>query len=135
MITLEDYFGTFADHPDATPERKANAETLLDRVNALLNDAETDGLPGPINPATGSRVSGETLGGFRPQDAAQGAPKSNHKQGRAIDIFDPGNKLDAWLDDAKLEHFDLYREAPDATRGWCHLASVPPASGRRTFRP
>src|SRR3990167_3806030 len=34
-----------------------------------------------------------------------------------------------------LERFELYREAPEKTSGWCHLQSVPPGSGKRTFYP
>jgi hypothetical protein len=88
-----------------------------------------------LNPKTESLVSGDTLGGFRPQNATQGAPHSSHKEARAVDVYDPGGKLDAWLNDAKLEHYGLYREHPDATQGWCHLTDRAPGSGRRTFMP
>lgn len=135
MITVEQYFGPWSDHPDATDERKANAVALLINVNNLLDEAAADGVTVPVNAATGSQVSGQTLGGFRPQNAAQGSPASSHKQGRGVDIYDPQNKLDAWLDDDTLEAFGLYREAPNATKGWCHLTDRAPGSGRRTFSP
>jgi hypothetical protein len=135
VITLEDYFGPWIDHPDATIERQANARTLLGPVNDLLNEAAEDGVICPVNAATGSQISGQTLGGFRPQNAAQGSPASSHKQGRGVDIYDPGNKLDSWLDDEKLEAFGLYREAPQSTPKWCHLTDRAPGSGRRTFQP
>jgi hypothetical protein len=107
MITLEQYFGPWADHPDATGERKANAEVLLERVNRLLDTAAEDGVTVPVNHATGSQVSGQTLGGFRPQNAAVGAPKSSHKQGEGVDVYDPGGHLDAYIDDETLAEFDL----------------------------
>jgi hypothetical protein len=135
MITLEQYFGKWMGYPDATPERKSAAAAMLERVNALLVAAEAAGITVPINPHTGSQVSGETLGGFRPQNCAIGSPKSAHKTGRAVDVFDPENKLDDWLDDARLEAFDLYREHPNATPRWCHLSDRAPGSGNRTFWP
>lgn len=135
MISLVQYFGPWIDHIDANDERKAHARSLLSSVNDLLDEAEQDGVTVPVNPHTGSQVSGTTLGGFRPQNAAQGAPGSSHKQGRGVDIFDPENKLDSWLDDEKLEAFDLYREHPDSTPGWTHLTDRAPGSGKRTFSP
>lgn len=134
-ISFEDYFGPFLDHEDATDERKANARDLLVHVNNLLDEAEADGVELPINPGTGSQVSGQTLGGFRPQNAAQGAPNSSHKQGMAVDVYDPKDALDRYLTDEKLEAFDLYREAPSATSHWCHLTTRAPGSGKRTFQP
>lgn len=135
MITIEQYFGPWAGHPDDTAERRNNAEQLLERVNALLEAAEDAGVHIKINPKTCSQVSGETLGGFRPQNAAQGSSKSSHKQGRGVDVYDPANALDDWLDDERLEEFGLYREHPSATKSWCHLTDRMPGSGRRTFQP
>lgn len=135
MITLEEYFGPWLDDKDATDERKANARTLLVAVNNLLDEAEADGVIVQINPATGSQVSGQTLGGFRPQSAAQGRPHSAHKEGRAVDVYDPQNKLEAWVTNERLEAFDLYREAPESTPHWVHLTDRAPGSGKRTFNP
>ncbi len=132
MITLDDYFGQWLMHPDATAERKTHANSLLDKVNALLFE-----YPGEqhINPQTGSCISGATYGGFRPQDCPQGAPNSSHKEGMAIDIYDPHGDLDKWLTDDILEEYGLYREHPDHTIHWCHLSIRPPGSGKRTFFP
>lgn len=88
-----------------------------------------------INPRTHTYVAGETYGGFRPQDCPQGAPHSSHKQGQAVDIYDPDNALDNYVTDAILEAYGLYREAPSATLRWCHLSDRPPGSGKRTFQP
>lgn len=133
IITLQDYFGPWRMHRDATPERKAAAGLLVAQVNGLLAQCHALGLR--ENPVTGTMVSGLDLGGFRPQDCKVGAKNSSHKDGRGIDIYDPDNHLDDWLTDAVLEKHGLYREAPAATPGWCHLTDRPPLSGRRTFLP
>lgn len=135
MITIEDYFGPWLNHADATPERKANAERMLPRVIALLEDAQAAGVPLKRNPVTGTFVSGQTYGGFRPQSCPQGAPTSSHKQGRGVDVADKGNALDDWITDETLEFHGLYREHPDDTPNWCHLTDRAPGSGRRTFKP
>ena len=131
MITLEQYFLKHA-HTD---EHKASAENLLQRVNSLLEHAIVDGLLLTVNPLTDSFISGKLYGGFRPEGCIVGAKKSAHKLGKAVDIYDPDGLLDKYLTDGKLETYGLYREHPDATQGWCHLSTKPPASGVRTFRP
>lgn len=140
MITLPDYFGTKAHHQDATAARFANADILLERVNRLLEAAKADGAyDDEIDPDTGTQISGSRGGsgdgGFRLQGSTTGRTKSRHKEGQAIDIYDPDESLDDWILDATLEQFDLAREHPGATHGWCHLQSVLPPSGKRTFIP
>ena len=135
MIFLSDYLGSWFDHPDVSKERKENAEELLDRVNALLLDAAAHNITLEENPCTGTYVSGEQYGGFRPQSCKIGAPFSAHKIGMAVDIYDPDNALDNWISDGILAKHDLYRESPSATRGWCHLTTRAPRSGKRTFLP
>ena len=135
MISLLDYIGPHAESPDWTEERKANAEALLDKVNACLIQAEAFGVEFTINPDTETFVSGKTFGGFRPQDCPQGSPDSSHKQGRGIDVFDPRGELDSYLTDKILESHGLFRESPSATRGWTHLSDRSPPSKRRTFMP
>lgn len=135
MITVAQYFGEFLDHPDALEVRKEAAATLLERVNALLFAYEASDRKVPINPHTGTQVSGVEFGGFRPQSCPQGAPHSSHKEGGGVDVYDPQNRLDDWLNDDILAAFDLYREHPDSTQGWCHLTTRRPPSGHRTFLP
>lgn len=134
-ITLDQYFGKYATHPDAGPGMYAAAESMLEKVNRLLGEAEITLGEIPVNPATNSQVSGSENGGFRPQDCPIGAPKSSHKQARAVDIYDPHNKLDDWIDDEILTGYGLYREHPDDTQHWCHLTDKAPGSGKRTFHP
>lgn len=135
MITLNDYFGKWINHPDATDEIKVNAGKLLSRINPLLDAAFEAGIDLNINPKTKTLISGTQYGGFRPQDCPQGSPQSSHKQGRGIDVFDPENALDKWITDKSLEKFGLYREAPLDTNTWCHLTDRAPGSGKRTFKP
>ncbi len=136
MITLQDYFG---DKPHPT-EYNLNALTLLYRVNNLIAAFVTDtGEISVNNPKTGNQISGNKGGdgGFRLPTSLTGSSKSAHKLAKAVDIYDQGNHLDKWLDknpDALIK-YDLYREAGEATPGWCHLGTRKPLSGKRTFKP
>lgn len=135
VITSQQYFGIWMFHPDATPERMINANELLGRVERVMDRLEEMGVVFRTNPATKSQVSGQTFGGFRPQDCPQGAPNSSHKEGQAVDIYDPFNEIDGVITDDLLTQFDLYREHPDSTPNWCHLTTRPPHSGHRSFLP
>lgn len=136
MITLAQYVGLHSKSPDWTSERQANAAILLARVNKLMTEAQSF-VKFPINHMTGSQVGGETMGGFRPQSCPIGAPMSAHKTGEAVDLFDPLNEIDGWIDKNQdvLVRYDLYREHPTATNHWCHLSTRSPKSGNRTFYP
>lgn len=131
-VSVEDYFRR---HKPSAARHVPNARLLLAAVTPLVEAARAAGVDIKMNPATGTLVSGQTWGGYRTQACPIGAPASAHKTGEAVDIYDPVNMLDSWLDDAKLEKYGLYREHPDATPGWCHLTTRAPKSGRRTFVP
>lgn len=140
MITQEDYFKAYAGHPEITDEIRINAAGLLTAVNALLEDAIAQGWEPKVNPATGTLISGQQNGGWRPQACPIGAPKSSHKQGRGVDVADGDGELDRTIDDAMLKRHGLFREHPDATAGWCHLTDRAPGSwtaenDKRTFWP
>ena len=137
MITIEQYFGRWINHPDATPARKDNANKLLKAVSALWFAAEQSGVVFRDNPHTECCVSGETYGGFRPQSCAQGATHSSHKEGLAVDIYDPKGEVDDWCigNLKRLEECGIYIEAPSSTAGWSHWTIHPPASGHRVFLP
>lgn len=137
MITLDEYLGIWKDHPDVTPLVIQNAKELLKRVNALIEEVEGKNLKLSVNKKTKSQISGDTLGGFRPQSCPIGAKNSSHKTGQAVDVFDPADSLD-WIIDKHPEllvKHNLYREAASATRTWCHLSTRAPKSGKRTFLP
>ena len=137
MISLADYFGPWMDHADATPARKANAGKLLDACAKLEALAVADGVKFPVNPATKSGVSGQTYGGFRPQCCTQGAANSSHKEGLAVDRYDPTDAIDAWCmaNLKRLESCGIYIEHPSATKTWSHWTIRAPKSGRRAFYP
>lgn len=128
MITLRDYWmGRDQKYPDdLTPEIEGNAAELIDRVNLLL------------------AAFGETRkvnSGWRPPEVnaktAGAAVKSKHMMGLAVDLADPDGDLDEWCmeNESELERLQLWLEHPAATKGWCHLQSVPPKSGKRVFYP
>ena len=132
QITYEQYMmGRDKTHfAELTQAAIDNANDLLDRANRLLiyvrnADFET-------SPRTGTVVES----GWRPPSLnatiPTAAPKSKHMTGQAIDIYDPYGEIKAWCWDnqhilGQLD-IDLYMEHPAATKGWCHLQSVPPRS-------
>ena len=138
MITYDEYVAKHKDSPDLTEEIKENIEKLLlPKVNKLLIYMKDWGVSLHVNPSTKSFISGVDFGGFRPQYCPIGAPKSNHKRGLAIDVYDPYNQLDLWCmnNHAILEELGLWLEHPSATNRWCHVQAVPPRSNNRVFLP
>ena len=132
MITLQQLF---IGRPH-TEEQEKNAIELLDRVNSLLYEyTYQTGKELPINVHTGNLISGLTEGGFRLPECSLGAYNSAHKQGQAVDVYDPHELLDDWVTDEILVKFNLYREHPSKTEGWLHVSSRPTISGKRTFFP
>lgn len=76
--------------------------------------------------------------GYRPgkyNEAAHGAPNSNHLVCQACDFADPDGSLDQWcLDNIPvLEQCGLYLESPGSTPGWTHLDTKP--RNNRVFIP
>jgi hypothetical protein len=126
MITLEDYFGKVSHKYEPNDLVKTNAEILLSRVNAIMVAIKW-------KPAINS--------GWRPAEynatIPNAAPRSKHITGQAIDIDDPTGELDKILFNNQylLRKYELWMEHPAATRGWCHLQSVPPRSGNLVFFP
>ena len=136
-ITAAQYFGQYAEHPDATAQVRYHATGLLDVVNDLLEVAAADGCELPENQNTSSRISGNGNGGFRPQDSKVGADNSKHKQGRGIDIYDPQRQFASWClaHPEELEKRGLHMEDPRWTPTWVHLQDVPPGSRKLVYRP
>jgi hypothetical protein len=122
---------------ELTEEIIENAKSLLARVNKLMFVLANYQVELEVHPKTKSLVSS----GWRPPqvnaDTRGAAPKSKHMSGLAVDIYDPEGEIDSFcmtnLD--KLEKLGLWMEHPSATKGWCHLQSVPPRSGNRVFYP
>lgn len=137
MITLAQYLGPYANHPDATREVKTNAEGMLDKVSDVLQAAQADGVALNVNPRTGSYVAGEGNGGLRPAASTVGAPQSKHKTGHAVDVYDPNRELASWVWANKdiVERAGLHIERPEWTPSWVHFQDVAPASGVFAFVP
>lgn len=109
-----------------TPEIRANLDVLLGRSNQLRT---LYGRPMRVN--DGLRVPADT----------HGAPGSEHRKGRAIDIDDTdAGPLWMWCLThlAEIAAIGFWLEDPRWTHGagsWMHLQTVPPRSGVRIFRP
>lgn len=128
MITLEEYYmGRDKKYPDQlTDELRLNAQDTVDKANQLL---------------ARFGESRKVNSGWRPPavNAAipKAAKKSNHMRCLAIDLDDDDGDLDDWCMSnlSVLEELGLWMEHPAATKGWCHVQTVPPRSGRRVFYP
>lgn len=137
MISFDDYFGRVSRATGSAPgeDVQANGRELLERVNALLaviNESHP-GIEAAMKPSVNS--------GWRPAaynaTVPNAAVKSKHITGQAIDLADPDGELDELLlsHPNLLEMAGLWQEHPLATKGWCHVQSVPPRSGNRIFYP
>jgi hypothetical protein len=141
MISLLDYWmGRDREFPMAmSPDLEKNAAMMVELANKLMILAHSAGVTFETNPRTGTVVSS----GWRPASinaaTPNAAPKSKHMTGQALDIYDPDGDLDEWLiteNGQKVLHdLGLWMEHPSATKGWCHIQSIPPKSGRRVFYP
>ena len=117
---------------DLTDEIISNAEDTVARANLLLSIYRSE---------TGDTEFRKVNSGWRPAAVNKATPnaamRSKHMTGQAVDLSDPDGDLDEWL----LVHIDalgdcgLWHEHPSATKGWCHVQTVPPKSGKRVFYP
>lgn len=141
MIELRDYWmQRDRDYAKSlTVDIEREAERTVELANKLLDTAALFGVILPMHPVNHTHVSS----GWRPPgiNAAtpNAAPNSKHMTGQAIDIYDPDGDLDDWLmsekGQATLDSIGLWIEHPAATKGWAHLQTLPPNSGRRVFYP
>ena len=133
MFTKEQYFRDF----EYTKVHSENADYLIKRCSLLENKLLSMGVKFPVNPKTGSHISGDTYGGFRPQECPIGAPKSAHKLGLAVDRYDPTGEIDEALMSHQelLVEYGIYIEHPSKTAGWSHWAVIPPLSNKHIFYP
>lgn len=143
FITRADYFAGYPGHAEITPELEAAADALLAPVNKFLFRAAQAGVPIRRNPVTGTAVSGQQNGGWRPQSCPIGAPRSKHKIARGVDVYDPDRFLAAWAltDEGKAaaEEIGLWFEDVRWTPGWLHCQDIaagnPPRPEVRFFIP
>lgn len=130
MIIMPDYWmGRDVSHAlELTPAIEHNAAIMVGLANSLL-----------ARFGQGRHVTS----GWRPASLNATTPgaavHSKHITGQAVDLADPDGDLDDWLmsdyGQAQLVDIGLWMEHPSATKGWSHLQSVPPPSGKRTFFP
>ena len=137
MITLAQYVGPHAHSPDWTAPRQEAAVISLAVFAELEMEMTIDGVEFLDNPATNSGVSGQTFGGFRPQDCSQGAPGSSHKEGTGVDRYDPHEAIDDWCmsHQDRLKVHGVYIEHSSKTKGWSHWTTRAPRSGNTVFMP
>ncbi len=140
MITLAQYWlGRDITHAlQLGTDLRSNAARTVDLANRLLVLAKGAGVRLEESPRTGSIVTS----GWRPADVNASTPnaraRSLHISCEAIDLFDPDGDLDDWLlanADTVLKDLGLWLEHPAATKGWAHVQTKPPRSGRRVFYP
>ena len=109
-----------------------NASTTVAKANLLLT---------AFKAATGDTETRHVTSGWRPPAlnsiSPGAAPNSKHMAAQAIDIADPNGDFDEWcLENASvMEGIGLWQEHPSATKGWIHVQTVPPKSGKRVFYP
>lgn len=123
MRTVDDYL--MGRKAGLTFELLANAIDTVEKVNLLLDAFGSDR---------------KITSGYRPpavNAAVGGARKSNHMLCKACDLEDRDEQLDTWCmyNLKKLEEIGLWLEHPSATKGWCHVQTVPPRSKNRIFKP
>lgn len=123
MKTVDEYL--MGRKAGLTFELLENAIDTVEKVNLLLEAFGKD-----------RRITS----GYRPaavNSAVGGAKRSNHMLCKACDLSDADEQLDTWcMNNLKeLERIGLWLEHPSATKGWCHVQTVPPRSGNRVFKP
>lgn len=141
QITIDQYFLKYGDEykSEIHPQIIENAVALLKKVNALIERMQADGIGMDLIQVKRALVC--FTSGWRPRkvnEATPGAARfSLHMSGEAIDLSDPDGVIDEWcVSNTKiLRELGLFMEHPSATKGWCHLQSKPPKSGRLIFYP
>ena len=134
MITVEEYLNHWKERygkarvpsDELTDDMRHAALYTVGRANMLLAQFREDrGITSGWRPVEVNRLI--------PGAAAM----SNHTRCMAVDLADPEGDLDEWcLDNAGvLEEIGLWQEHPAATKGWCHLQTCAPKSGKRVFYP
>lgn len=139
MITLKEILG---DTPkeSLSPDIQANLEVLVNKMNVIRTAWGR-----PMRVSSGFRSMEDHLRIYRQIAVAKGIPfdpakvpmRSRHLSGAAVDIADSKRELQAFIlkNQDLLEKAGLWCEAFEATPTWVHFQILPPASGRRFFKP
>jgi hypothetical protein len=140
-ISVYEYLMGRAKIEDLTDEQLANMNTLIPKVNELL---EKFGEYKKCN--SGFRSINDHLRIYKEineKRKKQGKPEvkvpmsSSHLKAAAIDLEDKNDKLKNWIlkNVHVLEELDLYCESFSHTDTWVHLQIFKPKSGNRFFIP
>lgn len=134
-ISVNEYLMDRAKLEDLTPEQQANLNTLIPKVNELL---ERFGEYRKCN--SGFRSMSDHLRIYKEKgitDKSKIPMNSWHLKAGAIDLEDKNRKLTKWCQKnvSILEELELWCEHPDATPSWLHIQIAPPKSGKRFFNP
>ena len=108
-----------------TPEIDTNLQTLLKRINNIRTAWNK-----PMIVTSGLRSIADQ------NRINPSAIKSNHLIGAAVDVYDPGLTLTAWLKQNNsqiLIDSELWCE--EGNSDWVHFQIFPPHSGNRWFLP
>lgn len=135
---------------DLPEEHKKNLNLLVKQINEL-GKRVPDNLKGPRKCNSGYRSPEEqyriykNLAKQKKPPFEDGiyiqskVPITNHMKGGAIDLNDPDDTLDEWLEseDGKkvVKELDLYIENKNYTKGWSHIQVIKTKSGNRYFIP
>lgn len=139
-ITVGDYLrGYDTIYPrECTAEIMTNAAKTVAAVNSLLAVLEAEQVPLETN-----RLNSIINSGWRPPQVngqiTNAAPRSKHMTAQACDLYDPEGLIDDYLASEAGQRVlvaqRLFMEHPSATKGWCHVQTEAPRSGRRIFYP
>jgi len=137
----------YEDLPDT---HKKNLDLLVEKINEL-GKRVPDNLKGPRKCNSGYRSPEDQYRIYKQRAKNKQAPFedgvyvqskvpiTNHMKGGAIDLNDPDDTLDEWLEseDGKkvVKELDLYIENKKYTKGWAHIQVIRTKSGNRYFIP
>lgn len=119
-----------------SPDLRTNAYETLRRTNALIALMHADGVE-LHKRDDGSYVTSGWRSPRINKRTPGAAVHSLHITCEAIDLYDPYGEIDEWClhHSPELERIGLWLEHPSATKGWCHVQTRGPKSGRRVFYP
>lgn len=139
MITMKELIHCGKDPDTVNPKKMDQLNDLLIKINKIRVLWDN-----PMIVSSGLRTWEDHLRIYKEKGIADlnKIPKaSNHLEtvinGAAVDIRDKTGEFKQWiLDNVKLfEDLGLYMEDFSSTDGWVHIQNVPPASGKRFFKP
>lgn len=132
MIQMEEILKNYKleDQPQATQDNLAILLNRINQIRAAWNKpmTVTSGLRTPEDQIRVYAAKGIT-------DSTKIPMKSKHLYGQAVDIYDPGLVITAWLkaNPDILKDAELWCE--EGNSNWVHFQILAPGSGKRWFLP